>query len=76
MFADDTSMVASAKNVEEFKEKVDTVINKFSNWRNANNLIVNEQKTVYINFCASQVKQQVRLNNLTPAGEVKLLGKY
>lgn len=41
MFAANPSMVISAKNVEELKQKVVAIKNKFNNWYNCNNLILN-----------------------------------
>lgn len=50
MFADDTSVVISAKHVEGIKEKSIVVLQEFYNWCRRNRLIANLDKTVMVNF--------------------------
>ena len=76
MFADDTSMVVSAGSPEELKQKVGSIVSDFGNWCNTNKLILNIEKTVFVNFRASKSKPLVELVDLTVSTEVKFLGIY
>ena len=50
MYADDTSMAVTAADPAELELKVDSVVQKFSDWCEQNKIILNLQKTVMINF--------------------------
>lgn len=77
MFADDTSVVVSARSSEELTDKIYLTIREFGEWCARNNLILNTEKTVYINFRTSRLRPEVHLdNNLASSRSAKFLGLY
>ena len=50
MFADDTSVLVTSKDMNECINKLDYVLNSMSNWFKANKLSVNLDKTKVIKF--------------------------
>lgn len=50
MFADDTSITVSASTPEELALKVNCVCDELNAWSQRNRLILNNKKTVYLNF--------------------------
>ena len=52
LYADDTSIIITHPNFIDFKEELDTVIDKISNWFRTNLLTLNFNKTYYMNFSA------------------------
>ena len=49
-FADDTSIISSSSNSENMNAQIFTALGKFQHWFNANNLLLNEDKTQLIQF--------------------------
>src|SRR5215469_18347657 len=52
LYADDTSIIITHPNFIVFKEEINSVIEKISNWFRANLLTLNFNKTYYMNFSA------------------------
>ena len=50
MYADDTTITVTATSPEQLHERVLTVVNEMTTWCDRNRLILNENKTVFINF--------------------------
>lgn len=61
MYADDTSIVISHKDVNVVNETVSTVLTQFSKWCESNHLIVNYSKTKYVHF-TGQYRDPLNLN--------------
>ena len=83
LFADDTSLTASAKNIDELLLKINKELPNIYDWLCANKLTLNLRKTKYLIF---QPRQKVDYNLLPPvsiAGQcleqvskIKYLGIY
>jgi len=52
IFADDTNIIFTQSNLTDFKDQINIVIEKISNWFQTNSLILNFNKTHYIQFMA------------------------
>ena len=52
LYAGDTSIIITHPNSIDFKEELNSVIEKISNWFRTNLLTLNFNKTYYINFSA------------------------
>jgi len=52
LYADDTSIIITHPNFTIFKEEINSVIQKISNWFRTNLLTLNFNKTYYMNFSA------------------------
>jgi len=52
IFADDTNIIFTHSNLTDFKNEINIVIEKISKWFQANSLILNFNKTKYIQFMA------------------------
>lgn len=81
MFADDTSVVVSARTSEELSEVCQNLIVSFLNWCNSNALILNVDKTILIYFRSwndPEAKLSVTINNsvLHSSDSTKFLGVY
>ena len=50
IFTDDTSIIITHPKISAFKEEINTVIEKISNWFQANLLVLNFNKTYYMHF--------------------------
>lgn len=50
MFADDNSYLCCGNSIEEVINKARVMLNKFVTWFNSNMLVLNKNKTVFINF--------------------------
>jgi hypothetical protein len=50
IFADDTNIIIAHPKISSFKEEINTVIEKISNWFQANLLVLNFNKTYYMHF--------------------------
>ncbi|XP_046986311.1 uncharacterized protein LOC124556392 [Schistocerca americana] len=79
IFADDTSILISGTDTEDHNQKIKLLMSSLSKWFRENKLIINIQKTTYINFRLSSQKQEmpdVILNNqeLMCVDSVKFLG--
>jgi len=56
LFADDTSIIISNANPEEFKTSISTVMTEITNWFQSNLLTLNFNKTIFLEFL---IKKQV-----------------
>ncbi|VEN45873.1 unnamed protein product [Callosobruchus maculatus] len=78
MFADDTTITVCGQTPEELQENVAIVMDEFSGWCQRNRLILNENKTVIINYT---LQRQLPGDFAVLAGSTlsdtsKLLGTY
>lgn len=80
LFADDTSILITAANKICMEEAIDTLMSQITNWFQKNKLIINKEKTVFMNFQSSPLVQKsdtipyldnTLLNSVT---ETKVLG--
>ena len=71
MYVDDTTVTVTAKNPEELYTKVQTAMAEMSIWCDRNKLILNENKTVFINF---NLRRPVILPGITLSDCPKFLG--
>ena len=55
IFADDTSIIFTHSNLTDFKDEINIVIEKISKWFQASLLILNFNKTNYIQFMAKPI---------------------
>ena len=78
MFADDTIITVSAQTPEELAGKVTQVCNELDTWCQRNQLILNDKKTVYINFHTRKVLPPDFLinNNMNVVQKLKFLGTW
>ena len=83
LFADDTNLFLSGKNINELISIVNNELEKISDWFKANQLSLNISKTNFIIFCNSKKKYdstnlKVILNNVViqQVHHVKFLGVY
>ena len=82
LFADDTSLLYTDKNVDLAVQNLNLELRKITTWLLANKLCINVLKSNYIIFCASQYKyiQSVPIilndTNLDQAKGTKFLGIY
>ena len=79
MYADDTSILITAKNEAELKDKVKPVLASMMEWFSANGLVLNMEKTNIMKFTPSnrsntvfQIMHQNKL--LTEIDHTKFLG--
>lgn len=76
MFADDSSVVVSAHSPGELRNKINMVVDDFSAWCTKNNLILNIDKTVYVNFRCRVNSPAVEVENIGAAVSTRFLGLY
>ena len=50
VFTDDTNIIITHSNLTDFKEEINTVVEKLNNWFQTNLLILNFNKTYYMHF--------------------------
>lgn len=80
MYADDTSIVISAKTQIELEYKVNYILQQFDHWCSQNRLIVNHNKTVCIKFTAKKQLDNTNYNiivgqhQIQPQIKTKFLG--
>ena len=51
LYADDTVIYTTGKNVKETQEVLQVLLNTFENWCNINALTINTKKTIFHIFC-------------------------
>lgn len=73
-FADDCSTVVSASTLGELEVKVNRCIADFSCWCARNNLVLNVEKTVIVNFRSSPRKPALSIDNVVISDDTKFLG--
>lgn len=74
MYADDTTILVTAADAEHLTYKLLTVIKEFDAWCNNNQLIINYDKTQYIEFCHNYNTNT--LNDNICYNNVDILSKY
>ena len=57
VFVDDTSIIISANNENEFWNNVRLVVNETYNWCQSNFLTLNLEKTYFIQFCTNHQRK-------------------
>jgi len=50
LYADDTSIIVTSPNLENFETKIDNIFGDINNWFKANQLKLNYNKTSYLQF--------------------------
>jgi hypothetical protein len=83
LFADDTNLFLSGKNIDELFNIINFELDKISDWFKANQLSLNISKTNFIIFCNSKKKYDctnlhIRLSNedIQQVHHAKFLGVY
>ena len=79
MYADDTSLLVAAKDLEELEGKVKATLKHITDWFSINGLKLNMEKTNFIKFSANhfnnQGQQNVFINNsIEEVNNTKFLG--
>ena len=79
LFADDTVLIVSHKNIEKLQNQVDYEINQVEKWMNANKLTnTNNSKSNFMLFTNKKKKSKFKLdinnNQITESDSVKYLG--
>jgi len=79
LFADDTSVIISSSNKNEFKNTLNLVINIIVNWCRTNSLTINIEKTQFMQFYTNHHKKldfQISTKDfiITNATSIKFLG--
>lgn len=79
LYADDTSILVTAKNLEDLHIKIDHIIHHITEWFAINGLTLNMEKTKIIKFCANysqnNLLQNPPVNNtITEVTNTKFLG--
>ena len=79
LFADDTSIIISNTDLQEFKHNIDVVLQETNNWFNSNLLTLNYNKTHFLQFFVkkqNEIKIQIMTSNtiLTNINSTKFLG--
>lgn len=72
-YADDTSIALSAANSADLQDKVNRCVREFQLWCEKNKLILNVNKTVFMQFCLRNDSEIVLLNS---SQYTKFLGLY
>jgi hypothetical protein len=82
LFADDTNILVSGKNVVKLQYKINNVMTELQMWFKLNNLVVNAEKMMAMSFHTLQNKRPVSPHitfegrNIQYNMETKLLGIY
>ena len=50
LYVDDTSIIVTSQNLEKFETKIDNIFGDINNWFKANKLILNYNRTNYLQF--------------------------
>jgi len=50
LYADDTSIVVTSPNLENFKTQIDKILGDINNWLKINQLVLNYNTTHYLQF--------------------------
>jgi len=79
LYADDTSIKVTSPNVENFETKIDNIFGVINNWFKANKLILNYNKTNYLQFNTKnswdyEVKPNYQGNYINSSSNTKFLG--
>jgi hypothetical protein len=67
IYADDTSVLVTAKNLKDLQTKVDITLHHITDWFSFNGLTLNMEKTNIIKFCSKHFQnnshQSASVNN-------------
>lgn len=75
MFADDTTISVSANCIEEIRTRANLAISDLSAWCDRNKLILNNKKTIIINFYIRRcLPQDFEISKIRVSHETKFLG--
>jgi len=59
LFVDDTNILVSEANMNNFQYKLNSVMNELQTWFTLNSLVVNVEKTLAVSFHTAQNKRPV-----------------
>lgn len=78
MFADDLTVTLSAETPEKLQELVNLTLEEVSSWSQRDKLILNNKKTVFINFYLQRpLPHNIQfIDNVSLSSNTKLLGTY
>jgi hypothetical protein len=62
MYADDTSVLVAAEDLEELEGKMNATLKHITDWFSINGLTLNMEKTNFIKFSANHSKNQRQQN--------------
>lgn len=71
IYADDTTVTIYGENIDSLKHKIRSVQEDMTSWCQRNKLILNESKTVYIQF---NLRRPLIIDNITVSNTTKFLG--
>ena len=79
MYADDTSIIVTSPNLEKFETEIDEIFGDVNNWLKVNKLILNYNKTHYLQFNTKNIwdydlKLNYQGNYVKSSSNTKLLG--
>jgi len=79
LYADDTSIIVTSPNLENFETKIDKIFQDINNWFKLNQLILNYNKTHYLQFNTKNIwdydlKLNYQGNYVKSSSNTKLLG--
>ena len=79
LYADDTSIIVTSPNLESFETKIDKIFGDINYWFKVNQLILNYNKTHYLQFNMKNswdydFKQNYQGNYVTSSSNTKCLG--
>jgi len=77
--ADDTSIIVTSSNLENFETKIDNIFGDINNWFKVNQLTLNHNKTNYLQFntknsWACELKPNYRGNCIKSSSNTEFLG--
>jgi len=79
LYADDTSIIVTSRNLENFETKIDKIFGDINNWFKVNQLILNYNKTHYLQFNTKSnwdydLKLNYQSNHIKSSSSTKCLG--
>jgi hypothetical protein len=82
LFADDSSILVTSPNLNDFRVNINTAFNCINEWFKVNLLTINFNKTHYIQFTTNSSNPISDINiaydkkHITTISNIKFLGKY
>jgi hypothetical protein len=61
LFADDTSIIISNTNPDEFKKNINSVMTEITNWLQSNLLTSNLNKTIFFQFLTKKKNKEIKI---------------
>ena len=79
LYADDTSIIVTSSNLENFETQIDKLFGDINNWFKINQLVLNYNKTYYLQFNTKNskdydLKLNYRGNYIKSSANTKFLG--